>query len=322
MRPRRFGLRALVAVITASATLAARAAEPAPKKLGWFNSTELSVVYTAGNSSSQTYGFKDTLRREWPKARFKLRADYLRADTADDRFLLVDPGFTFLPGGRPADPTFTLVEPPIEPDVEKIFVESVYAREISTSLFWSAGASWDRNEDAGILNRYIGFFTLGNRWWTFDDFAWATSYGVSFTGRHEEHTEPGREEQFAGFRLGSELRLKMGTVTSFQSDFTGNASLADFDDYSMDITNAVSVAMSRHVSLKVSLQWLFNNEPALEDVDVIARVVLEDPDGIPGSGDELFRTVSSGGSEITVGTDSVHKEQLDTVFRTTLVIDF
>lgn len=80
--------------------------------------------------------------------------------------------------------------------------------------------------------------------------------------------------------------------------------------------------MSKHVSLKVSLQYLFNNEPALEDVDVIARVVLEDPDGTPGTGDEFFRTVTSGGSEIVLSEGQVHKEQLDTVFRTALVIDF
>jgi hypothetical protein len=76
------------------------------------------------------------------------------------------------------------------------------------------------------------------------------------------------------------------------------------------------------VSLKVSLQYLFNHQPALEDVDVIARVVLEDPDGIPGSGDEFFRTVSSGGSEIVLAEGQVRKQQLDTVFRTALVINF
>jgi hypothetical protein len=298
------------------------AGESQEPKLGWFNSTELSVVYTSGNSSAQTYGFKNTVRRVWEKARFKLRADYLRSDTADDRFLLVDPGYTFLPGGQPNNPSVTLVEPPIEPDVEKIFVESVYSREITARFFWSAGASWDRNEDAGILNRYIGFGAVGNRWLNRDDFAWSTTYGVSYTDRHEDHTEPGREQQFPGFRLGSELRMKMGTISSFDNEFTGNVSFSDVDDYSMDITSSVSVVMSKHVSLKVSLQYLFNHQPALEDVDVIARVVLEDPDGIPGSGDEFFRTVSSGGSEIVLAEGQVRKQQLDTVFRTALVINF
>ena len=116
--------------------------------------------------------------------------------------------------------------------------------------------------------------------------------------------------------------MKIGTITSFENDFTGNANLSDFDDYSLNITSSLTVVMSKHVSLKVSLQYLFNNEPAQEDVDVVARVVLEDPDGVPGSGDEFFRTVASGGSEIVIAEGQVRKEQLDTIFRTALVIDF
>jgi hypothetical protein len=54
--------------------------------------------------------------------------------------------------------------------------------------------------------------------------------------------------------------------------------------------------MVGHVSLKVSIQWLYENEPALEsDLDVVAFVEVINPDGIPGSGDERFRTLSSGG---------------------------
>jgi hypothetical protein len=309
-------------VIILGATLPLHAAEESKEKLGWFNSTELSVVYTSGNSSAQTYGFKDTLRRVWANGLFKLKADYLRSDTADDRFLLVNSGTTFLPGEVPIDPGVTLVEPSVEPDVEKIFVESLYAREITERFFWSAGASWDRNEDAGILNRYIGFGTVGNRWFQRDDLAWSTSYGLSYTDRHEENPEPGRDEQFGGLRLGSELRMKIGSITSFENDFTGNANWNDFEDYSMNISSSLTVVMSKHVSLKVSLQYLFNNEPATEDVDVVARVVLEDPDGVPGSGDEFFRTVATGGSEIVIAEGQVRKKQLDTIFRTALVIDF
>ena len=59
----------------------------------------------------------------------------------------------------------------------------------------------------------------------------------------------------------------------------------------------MSIIISDHLSLKVSLQWLFEHDPALEDADVIARVNLVDPDGVPGSGDEFFETVESGGTE-------------------------
>ena len=81
--------------------------------------------------------------------------------------------------------------------------------------------------------------------------------------------------------------------------------------------------MVSHVSLKVSLQWLYENEPALEsDLDVIAFVEVINPDGIPGSGDERFQTLSSGGTKLVVGSADARKDKLDTVFKTALVIKF
>jgi len=57
-------------------------------------------------------------------------------------------------------------------------------------------------------------------------------------------------------------------------------------DLSLVLTAGNSAAMK-----KVRLQWLYEKEPALEsDLDVIAFVEVINPDGIPGSGDERFRT--------------------------------
>jgi len=44
--------------------------------------------------------------------------------------------------------------------------------------------------------------------------------------------------------------------------------------------------------------------------------------GIPGTGDERFRTVSTGGTTLVLGSSSARKDKLDTVIRTALVIKF
>jgi hypothetical protein len=62
--------------------------------------------------------------------------------------------------------------------------------------------------------------------------------------------------------------------------------------------------MTKRLSLRASLRSLYNSEPALEDVVQVARVVVRDPDGIPGSG----------GYEITFGETPVRKETLDLIF--------
>ena len=58
------------------------------------------------------------------------------------------------------------------------------------------------------------------------------------------------------------------------------------------------------------------------DLDVVAYVDVIDPDGIAGSGDEFFRTLSTGNSKIVVGSADARKDKLDTIFRTALVIKF
>jgi len=51
-------------------------------------------------------------------------------------------------------------------------------------------------------------------------------------------------------------------------------------------------------------------------------VIIVDPDGIPGNGDEVFQTVDEGGIEVTIGETQVRKKALDTVFHASLVINF
>ena len=68
--------------------------------------------------------------------------------------------------------------------------------------------------------------------------------------------------------------------TTFDNRFETNVNLSDSADYSMNTTSALTVSMVGHVSLRVSLQWLYENEPALEsDLDVIAFVKVIDPTG-------------------------------------------
>jgi putative salt-induced outer membrane protein YdiY len=313
----------VVPTAPAPAAAAAPAAAPAdtPERiLGWFNSTELSLVATQGNSNTVALGFKNTLTRRWTRSWATLRLDSTRTATEDDRYVLVEPGLTWEPGATPPPYSTSVVDPPTEPDVEKYFIEGRFDRQTGKTRSWNGGASWDRNSDAGIINRYIAFAGVGNVWQDTDERRLHTSYGISWTDREEETPDPEKDATFAGVRLGSRYSEKMGQVTTYKNDTTVNISLADTSDYSADMVNSVAVAMNKRLSLKVSLQWLYNNEPALEDVDILVRTILLDPDGVPGSGDELFQTVTEGGAETTLGETQIRKKALDTVFNVSLVI--
>jgi putative salt-induced outer membrane protein YdiY len=315
----------MLPLAAALASLVASGAEPeatAPQK-AWSNETELNVVFTEGNSNTESLGLKHTLVRRFSGARFQARFEAFRATTSDDWFLQVDPGYTWEPGADPpTDPASTLVKPAAEPDAENYFVEGRYDHEIGKTFQWHVGGSWDSNEDAGILSRYIAFGGVGHLWRDRPELRLQTSYGLSWTAREEETPDPEKDERFLGARLGLQYRQKFGQTTTLDNDTTVNVSLADRNDWSAEMTNSVSVSMTKRLSLRVSLRWLYNHEPALEDVDVNARVVIRDPDGIPGNGDEYIETVAEGGSEFEFDESRVRMESLDQIFKTTLVLSF
>jgi putative salt-induced outer membrane protein YdiY len=312
-----------VAIAGSAASAQSEGGGEAEEKKKWSNVTELSLVVTEGNSDTDSLAVKDKVERRWKRSRLEFTFDAVRSYSADDRYLLTDPGQTFLPGeDNPAVTATILVDPAKDLDVEKYFFESRLTREISGTRTWNAGGSWDRNEDAGILNRYIAFGGFGNHWRDREKLDIESSNGLSYTYREEETPDPEKDKRFAGFRGTASIDYQVLTSTLLSLDFTGNVNLTDYSDYSLDTTGAVAVAMSKRVALKVSLQFQYNSEPALEDVDVKARVRVEDPDGRAGSGDEFFVTVLDGGAEFEIGEDRVRKEQLDTVFRTSLQLNF
>ena len=150
----------------------------------------------------------------------------------------------------------------------------------------------------------------------------STSYGVSYTDREETQSDPLKDRAFTGIRINSDYVHQLGRLTQFDSDFTMNVNLTTITDRSINTTNAIGVAVNDLLSLRVSLQFLHEQKPSFEDVDIVARVALIDPDGTSASGAGLFETVASGGIRIDVGQGQIRKKTLDTVFRTALVISF
>ena len=314
---------AMLGLVLILAPGSVRAQEEKEPRIGWFNSADLGLVATDGNSNTDTFGFKNDLQRLWPRSRLRLKLDAVRSNSADDRFAQLKPGIEWEPGGSPPEGAgFDRVEPPKKLDAERYFLEGHFDRRITDGFFWDAGASWDRNEDAGILNRVIAFAGVGSIWWDREDLHFDTSYGLSYTDREETDRDPEKDDQFAGFRLDWGYMNKWGRNTTFTNGFTGNMNVSDTSDYNADLTVAVTVSMSNRLALRVSVQWLFSNKPALEKVDLVARLELIDPDQIPGNGDELFRSVAEGGAEIELGQVDIRKERLDTIFGTSLVISF
>jgi hypothetical protein len=106
-----------------------------------------------------------------------------------------------------------------------------------------------------------------------------------------------------GLRVTSKYEHKFGETTTYWNETILDENLDETSDYRVNMINSVAVTMSDRLALKVSLQWLYDNEPAFEDVPVFDM----DP-SIPGA--------------VLLGQVPRQLDELDTIFTTSLVVNF
>ncbi len=289
-RTRPLAIAACLAALCAAA-LPARAADT-EKKLGWTDAAELGYVVTSGNTETSTFGLKNTLARDWERSRFEINLGAIRVKTTDQSLYAV---------GSPGD--FEVVDGDPTVTAENYYLNGRYDRKITDRFFWFAGAGWDRNRFAGIDSRYTGFSGVGNIWIDTERRKWKTDYAVSGT-KESDVVEPADfDGTFVGARLSSTFLEKFSATGSYGNDTIVDENLNDTSDLRVNMTNWVSLNMSTHLALKVSLQWLYDRQPALKEVDLFA------PPGPP---------------TVTVPTQKVVTEvdSLDSIFTTALVIKY
>lgn len=260
----------------------------------WKDSAELSYVVTAGNSDTQTFGFKNKLWRAWGRTALEFNMGGVRAKATTRRFAVADD-----PNNLTA--SFDVNE---ERDLvaEAYYFNGRYDHKLSDRFFWYVGAGWDRNRFAGIQNRYAAAGGVGNIWFNTEKTKWRTDYSATYTKQDDVVDDPDFDGTFFGVRVTSSFMKKMGASTTYTNDTILDENSNETQDFRANMINAVSVQMTTHLALKVSLQCLYDNRPAMRSLD------LYDMD--PGNGGTIQDTVT------------VELDELDTVFTRSLVINF
>jgi len=265
------------------------------KKLGWSDQGELGYVATSGNSESSTFGLKNTLARDWERARFELKLAAVRVDTTTRTVTAV---------GTPTDFSKE-VDTNTETTAENYFASSRYDKNITERFFWFGGAGWDRNRFSGIDNRYTVFGGVGNIWSDTEKVKWRTDYSLTATKEEDVVEPPNFDDTFAGARLSSSLKYAFSSTGSYTNDTIVEDNLDHSTDWRVNMNNSVQLAMATHLALKVSLQWLYDHQPAL------VNAALFDATGAP--------VLDATGAQVQV---PVEAETLDTIFTTALVIKY
>ena len=279
---------AVVAVVWLAGTLAAPALaqDEEEKELGWFNTTELSLVAIGGNAESETFSLKAAATRVWESSDLTLSAGALRAESTTVTRTAV---------GTPN--SFSLVEAEdTNLTAENYFFKSRYGRLVTDQLQWFGAAGWERNEFAGITNRYSLGGGVGHVWWQEDDKHFRTDYGLFWT---QEEDLLGLEEDYLALRLSWDYLRPLTQTATFGSVLALDENVEETSDFRIDTTNWVSVAISDQLALRVSLQLLYDNEPSL------VPVPLTTAGGVP-----------------TGNTVLAELDELDTILTVGLVVNF
>ena len=293
MKARIIAPRAAAAALVAAA-LASAPALAEEVKTGWFDKAEVSLVATAGNTRTNTFGFRNTLKRVWEKSMFTIDLGGMQArNETVDRYAVGD------------ETNYDINEIRDNQLVaQNYYLSGRWDQKISDRFFWYAGAGWDRNRFAGIENRYTIAGGVGNIWVDSDKVKFRTDYAVTGTNESPVVPNPGFPESFVGLRFSWAYLHKFGANTTYTDKLILDENLNETSDYRADWTNSLSVSMTSHLALKVSLQWLYRHMPALQAVDV-----YDTPPPPYGDGTK-------------VGTVYQPLEKLDNIFNISLVANF
>ena len=249
----RWARRAIGLVVLQLVSIPGAFAQGEEKQLGWADKAELAFVLTAGNSETSMLGFRNVLSRIWQNAQFHFELAGLRTDTAT---------ITRTPVGISSE-AFVVEESKVTAlTAENYLTRAKYDRNLSARLFAYGSGGWERDEFAGVRNRYYGAGGVGNIWRDRDDMRWRTDYGLSVT--HEEPTL-GSGDTFAGLRLSSDFLKQLTANTTLENLTIANENLDDTSDFRVDALTALAVAMADHLAIKLSLRLLFDNVPSFTE---------------------------------------------------------
>ena len=255
----------------------------------WSDTGEVTYVATGGNAEVETLGVRNSLVRTWEGATFRLDFGALRSETTTQRRFAVGSAESFrIRETSQSDLT-----------AENYHLRGRYDRDVSKRLFWFAGAGWERNEFAGIQNRFQALAGVGHVW--FDDEAghFRTDYGLTYVDQDDVVENPKTSDSFVGARLGCEYLRRFGSHTAYENLLILDGNADETSDYRADMINSLAVSMNDRLALKISLQLLYDNQPSL------AAVPLLGEDGAE-TGTEVLAPL----------------EELDTRFSVALVVNF
>jgi len=286
-RPARFAtITMLIISMSVSWVLPARAQE---RQLGWAFTTELTGVWTAGNSETRTWGLDATVRYVWDRAAVKFDGGGVRSQST----------LTTRTAVGTVDDFQVVEEKNTEKTAESYYARGRYDYTFSPAFFAFGGADWLRNTFSGIDSRFLLAAGAGNVWANTERVKFKTDYSATYTFQEDVVANPFIKTKFPGVRLAYDFFWALSGTTDFTSVLIGDLNLDNTEDIRADFTNALVIDIIPQLAFKPSHQLLWRNQPSLTEVP-------------------LF---DSGGAS-TGETVVVSLQELDSILKLALVVKF
>lgn len=237
-----------------------RTAQAQDEDLGWTNASELQFLISGGNGGASTLGFRNTLRWVGEASQVRFDVSSLRTDaTTIERFAEGSP-----------DDFAVREESETERTAERYSAEGRYDRDISERFFLFGGLGWKRDTFAGFESRVVAALGAGNQWGPGeDDWLAKLGYGVTYTTEEDVTPNPDVSNSFAGARVTLEYLNVLTESMTVDLRWVIDENLDNTDDLRGDFVQSVTTALGSRLSLKTTLQLLWDNDPPLDSAPLV-----------------------------------------------------
>jgi hypothetical protein len=248
---------------------------------GFYDTADLSLVITGGNSAATTFGLRNLAEYYWEKSslRFDLGGLSTQSRSREDR-IAVETG----------DGGFEVVEAERQKTAENYFANLRYDYSLSERWYTFAIGGWSRNRFAGYDDKWQG--ALGVGWIAID--TEKTKLDLDFAGTYtSESPVLGQKNDFGGIRLAYGFEQHIAESTIFFSNLVLDQNLQETEDLRADWFNALEISITDLVFLRTSFRILWRNDPLYETLplyDQSGNPVLDgngDPVGVPSQLDPV-----------------------------------
>ncbi len=210
----------------------------------WKNVADLSLVVTGGNSSVTTLSVSDKFTYAWERSEISLEGSALRTRTRD-RALSNSAGSV-------------VVTETSRTTAEEYAARARYRYRIGDGLFAFTSAGWDRNELAGIENRYTVALGLGYLIIDREETTLSANVGGDYT---QENPVGGDERSFVGAQAEIDFSRQLTENATFDADLELLENLEDTEDLRANLAAAVTTSVSKTFAIKLSYLLKFDNQP-------------------------------------------------------------